>query len=75
MKIDVGKYVRIASDFPSNRTLQNQTGNIVSLPNIEHPDEYLIKLDGGVNLSPYIVGRVVRVPASSLELANQTRHI
>ena len=75
MKIDVGNYVRIASDFPSNRTLQNQTGNIVSLPNIEHPDEYLIKLDGGVNLSPYIVGRVVRVPASSLELANPIRYI
>jgi len=48
MKIDVGNYVRIASDFPSNRTLQNQTGNIVSLPNIEHPDEYLVKLDGGI---------------------------
>ena len=48
MKIDVGNYVRIAIDFPSNRTLQNQTGNIVSLPNIEHPDEYLVKLDGGI---------------------------
>ena len=75
MKIDIGNYVRIASDYPSNRTLQNQTGNIVALPNIEHPDEYLIKLDGGVNLSPYIVGRVVRVPASSLELANPIRYI
>ena len=75
MKIDVGNYVRIASDFPSNRTLQNQTGNIVSLPNIEHPDEYLVKLDGGITLSPHLVGMLVRVPTSSLELANQTRHI
>jgi len=75
MKIYVGSYVRIANDFPSHRILQNQTGFIVALPNIEHPDEYLIKLDGGVNLSPYIVGRVVRVPASSLELANPIRYI
>ena len=71
MKIDIGNYVRIASDYPSNRTLQNQTGNIVALPNIEHPSEYLVKLDGGITLSPHLVGMLVRVPASSLVLSNQ----
>jgi hypothetical protein len=75
MKIYVGNYVRIASDFPSNRNLQNQTGNIVALPNIEHPQEYLLKLDGGITLSPNLTGRLVRVPASSLELADQIRSI
>jgi hypothetical protein len=75
MKIYVGSYVRIASDFPSNRTLQNQTGNIVALPNVEHPDEYLVKLDGGITLSPHLVGMIVRVPAGSLEMANQIRYI
>ena len=75
MKIYLGSYVRIGSNFPSNRKLQNQTGFIVALPNVAHPDEYLIKLDGGINLSPYIVGRVVRVPASGLELANPVRYI
>ena len=72
---NVGAYVRIASNFPSNRTLQNQTGFIIALPDKLHPGEYLIKLDGCINLSSYIVGRVVRVPASSLELANPIRYI
>jgi hypothetical protein len=73
MKIDVGSYVRIASDYPSNRNLQNQTGNIVALPDMGHPNEYLVKLDGGITLSPHLMGMVVRVPASSLGLANQFR--
>ena len=75
MKIGVGSYVRIASDYPSNRTLQNQTGDIVALPSKEHPDEYLIELDGGITLSPHLIGMIVRVPATSLELANQFRHM
>ena len=70
MKIYVGNYVRIASDFPSNRNLQNQTGNIVALPNTEHPQEYLVKLDGGITISPHLAEKLVRVPASSLELAD-----
>ena len=75
MKIYVGSYVRIASDFSSNRNLQNQTGNIVALPNTEHPQEYLVKLDGGKNSSPHLAEKLVRVPASSLELADHIRSI
>jgi hypothetical protein len=74
MKINVGSYVKIASDYPSNRNLQNQTGHIEALPNKAHPDEYLVKLDGGINSSPHLVGMMVRVPASSLELVNQIQH-
>ena len=75
MKIYVGNYVRIASNFPSNRNLQNQTGNIVALPNIEHPQEYLVKLDGGKNSSPHLAEKLVRVPAGSLELTDHIRSI
>jgi hypothetical protein len=74
MKIDIGSYVQIASDFPSNRNLQNQTGTIEGLPNKEHSNEYLVKLDGGITLSPHLMGMLVPVPASCLELANQIRH-
>jgi len=75
MKIYVGNYVRIASNFPANRNLQNQTGDIVALPNIEHPQEYLVKLDGGKNSSPHLAEKLVRVPAGSLELAEHSRSI
>ena len=75
MKIYVGNYVRIASNFPSNRNLQNQTGNIVALPNIEHPQEYLVKLDGGKNSSPHLAEKLVRVPGGSLELTDHSRSI
>jgi hypothetical protein len=47
MKIEIGRYVRIASDYPTNRNFQSQTGYIIALPNAEHPNEYLVKLDGG----------------------------
>ena len=70
MKIETGNYVRIAGDFPSNRNLQNQTGTVESLPNQEHPREYLVKLDGGT-LSPHLAGMLVWVPSSKLELANK----
>ena len=70
MRIEVGSYVPIASEYPANRNLQNQTGNIVALPNEEHPNEYLVKLDGGVTLSPHLAGMTVRVPAHSLEVAS-----
>jgi len=75
MKIFVGNYVRISSDFSSNRNLQNQTGIIVALPNVEHLQEYLVKLDGGKNSSPHLAGKLVRVPVSSLKLADQIRSI
>jgi hypothetical protein len=75
MKIYVGSYVRIASDFSSNRNLQNQTGNIVGLPNTEHPREYLVKLDGGKNSSPHLAEKLVRVPGGSLELTEHIRSI
>ena len=74
-KIEVGEYVRITTDFPPNRMLQNQTGSIVALPNKEHPDEYLVKLDSWINLSPHHLVILVRVPAGSLELANSIRCI
>jgi hypothetical protein len=70
MKIETGSYVRIAVNFPSNRNLQDQTGTIESLPNKEHPREYLVRLDGGT-LSPHLAGMLVRVPSSKLELANK----
>jgi hypothetical protein len=73
MKIEVGTYVRIASVYPANRNLQNQTGYIEALPNKEHPNEYLVKIDGGIILSPHLVGMMVRVPAHSLEIANRIR--
>jgi hypothetical protein len=75
MKIFVGNYVRISSDFSSNRNLQNQTGIIVALPNVEHLQEYLVKLDGGKNSSPHLAEKLVRVPVSSLKLADQIRSI
>ncbi|MFY9814977.1 MAG: hypothetical protein WAK43_12615 [Dehalococcoidales bacterium] len=70
MKIEIGRYVRIASDYPTNRNFQSQTGYIIALPNAEHPNEYLVKLDGGVTLSPHLAGMLVRVPGSSLEMAD-----
>jgi hypothetical protein len=70
MKIDIGSYVRIAGNFPSNRNLQDQTGTIESLPNKEHPREYLVKIDGGI-VSPHLAGMLVWVPSSKLELANK----
>jgi len=71
MKIDIGSYVRIATNFPSNRNLQGQTGTIESLSNKEHPREYLVKLDGGGTVSPHLAGMLVWVPSSKLELANR----
>jgi hypothetical protein len=71
MKIEIGYYVRISGDFPGDKTLQNQTGNIEALPNKEHPDEYLVKLDGGPVLNPHFAGRLIRVPANCLELARR----
>jgi len=70
MKIETGNHVRIAGDFPSNRNLQNQTGTVESLPNQEHPREYLVKLDGGT-LSPHLAGMLVWVPYSKLELSDK----
>ena len=70
MKIDIGSYVRIAANFPSNRNLQGQSGTIASLPNKEHLREYLVKIDGGT-LSPHLAGMLVWVPSSKLELANK----
>jgi hypothetical protein len=70
MKIDIGSYVRIAGNFPSNRNLQDQTGTIESLPNKEHRQEYLVKLYGGI-ISPHLAGMLVWVPSSKLELANK----
>ena len=71
MKIEIGNYVRIATNFPSNRNLQGQTGTIKSLPNKEHRREYLVKLDGGGTVSPHLAGMLVWVPSSKLELANR----
>jgi hypothetical protein len=71
MKIEIGSYVKISSDYPLDRTLQNQTGNIEALPNKEHPDEYLIILDGGINQNLRLTGRLIRVSAKYLEL---TKH-
>jgi len=71
MKIDIGSYVRIATNFPSNRNLQDQTGTVESLPNQEHRREYLVKLDGGGTVSPHLAGMLVWVPSSKLELANR----
>ncbi len=62
MKIEIGSYVWIDGDYPANRNLQNQTGNIVALPDEEHTDEYLVKLDGGITISPHLAGTLVRVP-------------
>ena len=75
IKIEVGTYVRISSEYPANRNLQSQTGYIEDLPNIEHPGEYLIKLDGGITLSPHLTGRLIRVSANYLEPADQIRNI
>jgi hypothetical protein len=71
MKIEIGSYVRIVSDYPANRNLQDQTGSVEALPNKEHRNEYLVKLDGRNSLSPYLVGMLVWVPANSLEMAGQ----
>jgi hypothetical protein len=71
MKIDIGSYVRIAGNFPSNRNLQDQTGTIESLPNKEHRREYLVKLDGGGTVSPHLAGMLVWVLSCKLELANK----
>jgi len=72
MKIEIGSYVRIVSDYPANRNLQDQTGFVEALPNKEHRNEYLVKLDGRNSLSPHLVGMLVWVPANSLEMAGQT---
>ena len=75
MKIEIGSYIRISGDYPTDRTLQNQTGIIEALPNKEHPDEYIIKLDGGINQNPHLTGRLIRMSAKFLGLGNQVRHI
>jgi hypothetical protein len=69
MKVEVGSYVRIAGEYPANRNLQSQTGYVEALPDEEHPNEYLVKLDGGVTISPHLAGKLVKVPTSSLEVA------
>jgi len=71
MKIEVGNYVRISEDYPIDRTLQHQTGYIEALPNAEHPDEYLVKLDGGIVLNPHLKGRILRINARYLEFTNK----
>jgi hypothetical protein len=75
MKIDVGTYVRISALYSGDKALINQTGNVEALPNSEHPNDYLIKLDGGINSNPRFAGRVIRVPAIYLELVDQIHRI
>jgi hypothetical protein len=57
MEFKVGAHVRIAPDYPGDKTLQSATGNIVALPNDAHREEYLIRLDGGVPKRVYLEGR------------------
>jgi hypothetical protein len=37
----------------------------------DHPSEYLVKFDGQMTLSPHLVGMLIPVTASSLEMADQ----
>jgi hypothetical protein len=73
VKIEVGSYVRISDDYPIDRTLQHQTGYIEALPNAEHPDDYLVKLDGGIVLNPHLTGRMLRINARYLEFSPKSR--
>jgi hypothetical protein len=65
------KGYRIASDYPANRNLQNKTGVCEALLNKEHRNEYLVKLDGRITLSPLLAGMLAWVPGGSLEMADQ----
>ena len=68
MKFGVGDHVRIDSDYPFDRMLQGVTGNVIALPTNEHPDEYLVRLDGGISQNLYLKGRLAWVSASWLVL-------
>lgn len=59
--------MRINSDYPFDRTLQSETGNIVALPGDEHQNGCLVKLDGGIARSSYLEGKIAEVPPDFLE--------
>jgi hypothetical protein len=70
MRIDVGSYVRILPEYMGDG--KGQTGHIEALPTKDHPDDYLVKLDGGPSKSPHFAGRIIRISAAYLELTNPT---
>ena len=62
MEISIGRHVRITDNYPDIK-LRLQTGVIQALPNAQHPDEYLIMLDGGITGDQRLAGRFIRIPA------------
>ena len=67
MEIVIGSHVKITDNYPEIK-LRLQTGVIQALPNAQHPDEYLVMLDGGISGDPRLTGRIVRIPATYLRI-------
>ncbi|MDO9334572.1 MAG: hypothetical protein Q7T57_08645 [Dehalococcoidales bacterium] len=72
MKFKIGDHVRILSDYPFDRMLQGATGNIVELPNAQHLDEYIVRLDGGITRSLYLKDKPIPVSGNWLKLELNT---
>jgi len=68
MEFNVGDHVRIPGDYPFDTMLQNQTGNVVGLPNEQYPNEYVVQLDGGRTLSVAFEGKFITVPGDWLKI-------
>ncbi len=61
IKFEIDDNIIINPEYPFDRALQNQTGRIIELPNKNHPDEYLVKLDGGITKNVLLAGKLVLV--------------
>jgi len=72
VRIDIGSYVRIIPEYIGEPTLNGQSGIVEALPTRDHPDDYLIKLDGGPSKNPHFAGRMIRVSGAYLELTQPT---
>jgi len=73
MKFKMQDYVRITSNYPYDRILRGETGNIIALPTGEQTEEYLVKLDGEIAHPPFSIVRQIWVSVNWLEPANQIR--
>jgi hypothetical protein len=73
MKFKMQDYVRITSDYPYDRILHGETGNIVDLSTGEQAEEYLVKLDGEISRPPFSIVKQIWVSSNYLEPARQVR--
>ena len=71
MEFKIGAHVRVAPDYPGDRTLQGATGNIIGLPNDAHREEYLIRLNSGITKKVHTEAQKIWVSAEWLEAVGE----